>query len=182
MEAFLTGLGLSAPAGLNAYIPLLTLGLADRYTGLIDLSGSYDALSSDAGLAILTVLLVIEVVVDKIAGADHVNDAIQTVIRPAAGAYVMLASTDDELAPALDVLFGGGLAGGVHSVKAAARGLVTVSTLGLGNPVISAIEDGIAFVSSLVAVAVPLLVILVLPGLVVLAVWAMRNVPSRNGP
>jgi len=64
--AILTGLGLAAPAGLNAYIPLLALALADRATTLVTLEAPYDALSSNLGIAILIVLLTIEVAVDKI--------------------------------------------------------------------------------------------------------------------
>ena len=75
-NAVLTGLGLSAPAGLNAYIPLLVLGVNEGWSWPL--------------LVALGVLLAVEVVVDKIAGADHVNDAVQTVVRPLAGAALML--------------------------------------------------------------------------------------------
>jgi hypothetical protein len=180
MDALLTGLGLSAPAGLNAYIPLLTLALADRWTSLVELSGSYDAVSSDLGIAILVALLAVELVVDKIAGADHANDVIQTAIRPAAGAYLMLASTDDELAPVLDVLFGGGLAGSVHAAKAGARGAVTLSTLGLGNPVVSALEDGAALAGSILAIVVPVLAVLLLAGFAAFAVWGIGRLLRRS--
>ena len=91
--AILTGIGLAAPAGLNAYIPLLALALADRATTLVTLHAPYDALSSNTGIAILILLLTIEVTVDKIPGVDHVNDIIQSFVRPAAGAIVALAST-----------------------------------------------------------------------------------------
>ncbi len=170
MEAALTGLGLAAPAGLNAYIPLVVLGLKEGW--------------SWPAMAALTALLAVEVVVDKIAGADHVNDVIQTFVRPAAGAALMLFATDDELSEVADVLLGGGLAGGVHAAKAATRGAVTLSTLGLGNPVVSTIEDSVAVVASLVAVIVPVLVLVVLPGMIALLVWLIRRRrrTARAGP
>ena len=69
--AILTGIGLAAPAGLNAYIPLLVLALADRATTRVTLTAPYDILSSNLGLAILIVLLTVEVAVDKIPGVDR---------------------------------------------------------------------------------------------------------------
>ena len=84
--AILTGIGLAAPAGLNAYIPLLALALADRATNRVTFNAPYDVLSSNLGIAILIILLTVEVTVDKIPGVDHVNDLIQSFVRPAAGA------------------------------------------------------------------------------------------------
>ena len=161
MDNVLTGLGLSAPAGLNAYIPLLVLGANEGWSWPL--------------LAALGLLLAVEVVVDKIAGADHVNDAIQTFVRPAAGAALMLLSTDEELSELADVLMGGGLAGAVHAVKAGTRGAVTVSTLGIGNPVASTIEDVLALGASILAIAIPLLALALLAGAAGLAVWAFRR-------
>ena len=39
--AVLTGIGLSASAGLNAYIPLLAIGLLGRYSDLIELPSGW---------------------------------------------------------------------------------------------------------------------------------------------
>src|SRR3954449_11801401 len=78
----LTGVGLATSAGLNAYIPLLAVGVFDRYTGLIDLPPSWQWLADGWVIAILALLLSIEVVADKVPVVDHVNDVIQTVVRP----------------------------------------------------------------------------------------------------
>ena len=83
MLEFLTGTGLATSAGLNAYIPLLALGLLDRFTGLVDLPAGWTWLSADASLWILGALLALELVADKIPGVDAVNDVVQTVVRPA---------------------------------------------------------------------------------------------------
>jgi hypothetical protein len=183
---FLTGAGLAAPAGLNAYIPLLTIGLLDRFTGLVTLSSPYDIISSDAGLIVLTLLLVIELFADAIPGLDTVNDLIQTGIRPATGAVLMLAAGNGEngfidMHPILQALFGAGLAGVVHAVKATARPVVTVSTAGFGNAGVSTAENALALVLSVLAILVP---VLVLVGMVVLllisARWLMRR--RRRSP
>src|SRR6187431_1705563 len=82
---FLTGTGLAVAAGLNAYIPLLVLGLAGRFLDFVDLPANWAWLENEWVLVILGVLLVIEIVADKIPVVDSINDWIQTIVRPASG-------------------------------------------------------------------------------------------------
>src|SRR3954467_6163395 len=88
MLEILTGTGLSAAAGLNAYIPMLVLGLLDRYTGLVQLPPAWAWLSNGWVLAIIGLLLLLEIVADKIPVLDSINDWLQTMVRPAAGGGV----------------------------------------------------------------------------------------------
>lgn len=171
-NAILMGLGLAAPAGLNAYIPLLALALADRATTLVTLDAPYDALSSNVGIAILVVLLTIEIAVDKVPGLDHVNDILQSFVRPAAGAIVALAATSGIVAvsPAVMVLLGVVLAGSVNAVKVTTRPAVTLGTAGMFNPLVSIFEDLVATIASLIAIFLPALV------LVVLALFAVSSI------
>ncbi len=177
-NAVLTGLGLAPSAGLNAYIPLLVLALADRFTVRVTLDRPYDFISSTPGIAILLVLLTIELVADKIPGVDHANDLIQSAVRPAAGAVLMMASTnqDDSLNPVISMIIGLLLAGTVHGVKATARPAITVSTGGLGNPVISMIEDGISAVTSIFAIIAPIVAIVLLLILGLFLWWMYKKV------
>jgi hypothetical protein len=80
MLASLTGLGLSAAAGLNAYIPLLLVGVLARFTDVITLPEPYRWIQSDWALGVVSVLLVAELVLDKVAVVDHVNDLVQTLV------------------------------------------------------------------------------------------------------
>jgi uncharacterized membrane protein len=73
----LTGTGLATAPGLNAYIPLLVVGLLARYTHLIELPHTWAWLSNGWVILILVVLLCIEFVADKIPAVDTVNDGIQ---------------------------------------------------------------------------------------------------------
>lgn len=168
----LTGLGLALPAGLNAYIPLLTVAVAQQF-GWIDLEGNYALIGEWWSIALIAVLLAVEVVADKIPAVDHVNDAIQTFVRPAAGGLLVAAAAagNDYVHPVLWVVAGVVLAGGVHAAKATARPVVNASTGGVGAPVVSAVEDGAALVMSVAAIVVPILAILVLLGIVALIVW-----------
>lgn len=164
-SAILTGLGLSPSAGLNAYIPLITLALADRFTDRVKLDNPFDFISSTPGILILLFLLTIELVVDKVPGADHLNDIVQTVIRPVAGAFLMIAATNqqgDSFNAIVAGLIGVSLSGAVHGIKATSRPAITASTGGFGNPLISLVEDGIAAMTSVLAILVPIAAIILL--------------------
>jgi len=172
-----TAFGLSTSAGLNAYIPLLVVALLARFTPLVTLNKPYDALSSWWVIGTLGVLLVIETLVDKVPAADTVNDIIQTFIRPAAGAILFAATTNTiGLHPVVAAICGVLLAGSVHVVKAGGRPVVAVATAGVGNPVVSTIEDVISFVTSLLAIVAPYLVlalIVIAAGLITW--WTVRR-------
>jgi fumarate reductase subunit D len=169
MLGVLAGFGLAAATGLNAYLPLLIVGLLARYTDLIALAAPWDALTHPVVLVVIGVLLAIEVTVDKIPAVDTVNDVIQTLFRPAAGAVLFAASGNviSHVSPVLAMVCGLLIAGGVHTAKAAARPAVTAGTLGTGNPVVSLAEDAVSGVTTVVAVVAPVLIML----LVLLAVW-----------
>lgn len=164
MFELLTGLGLAMPAGLNAYIPLLAVALADRYTGLIQLAAPYDVISSPVAIAVIAVLLGIELLADKIPIVDHVNDLIQSAIRPSAGAILLMASTDtvETINPIVAMIVGLLVAGGIHTTKTSFRPVVTATTGGVGNPIVSAIEDGIAIVVTVLALIAPIVIAIVL--------------------
>lgn len=154
--------GLSGSAGLNAYIPLLMVALAARFPAgdpLVKLQAPYDLMGSWWVIGLLAVLLVIEIVADKIPAVDTVNDGIQTFVRPAAGAILFAGSANviTDIHPILALGAGLLVAGGVHATKTAARPVVTVSTAGVGNPVVSTAEDIVAFVVSLLAIVLPII-------------------------
>lgn len=155
----LTALGLSIPAGLNAYIPLLAVSLAQHF-GWLQLSEPFNVMGEWWMIAIIAVLLVVEIVADKIPAVDHVNDVIQTFIRPAAGGVVAVAAAGSatDVSPWLLVVAGVLLAGGVHAVKATARPVVNVTTAGTTTPVVSAAEDVGAAALSASAIFAPALV------------------------
>jgi uncharacterized membrane protein len=171
----LSGLTLAAPAGLNAYIPLLVVALAERL-GWLHLDEPYDMLGSWWAIALIAVLLVVEVVADKVPAVDHANDAVQTFVRPAAGGLLAVAASGQGTASSVVLLVAGILiAGGVHAVKATARPAVNVSTAGIGAPVVSTIEDIGAFVVTVLALVVPVLALVVIVAVIVWAVVVVRR-------
>src|SRR5262245_65758947 len=89
IASLLTGLGLAGAAGLNAYIPLLGVAVLARMH-VLSLSPPFDILMHPVAIGALVVLLALEVVVDKVPAAAHLNDVGQTFLRPAAGALLFL--------------------------------------------------------------------------------------------
>ena len=173
-----TGICLAGCAGLNAYLPLLILALADRVTDRVNLDTPYDFISSGWAILILLVLLTIELVADKVPGIDHANDLIQSVIRPAAGAFLMMAVINDNssLNPVVGMIFGLLIAVGVHAVKALSRPQITISTNGMGNPLVSVIEDGIATVVPVLAILVPIAGLIFFVISFAFLLWSYRGV------
>ena len=188
----LTGTGLAASAGLNAYIPLLTMGLLARYSDLIDLPSGWQWLSNGWVVAILALLLAVEVVADKVPVVDHVNDVVQTVVRPTAGGLAFGAGSTSETVTVSDpgAFFGSHqwvpIAAGVvialcvHGVKAASRPVVNASTAGVGAPVASTAEDFSSVLLAVLAIVLPVLVLVALVLLVLGAVWVLRRRRQRR--
>ncbi|MGE0542250.1 MAG: DUF4126 domain-containing protein [Dehalococcoidia bacterium] len=173
MLELLQAIGFSAPAGLNAYLTLLLVGLAGRF-GLVDLTGTWgDRLTNPYVLGALVLLTAWEIAVDKIPGADNLNDIVGTVVRPLSGAVLMLVTPNPlaEEQPVAAITLGAGLAGLVHVLKSVVRPFVTVSTAGFGTPVVSAAEDTAAVGTVLIALVVPALILVLLIGVAAFSWW-----------
>lgn len=188
----LTGTGLAASAGLNAYIPLLTMGLLARYSDLMDLPAGWQWLADGWVITILALLLAVEVVADKVPVVDHVNDVVQTVVRPTAGGLAFGAGSSSETVTVSDpgAFFGSHqwvpIAAGVvialcvHGVKAASRPVVNATTAGAGAPVASTAEDFSSVILSALAILAPVLVLVALVLLIAAAVWVWRGRRDRR--
>jgi len=192
MFEVLTGAGLAAAAGLNAYIPLLAIGLLSRFTDLVSLPADWAWLENGWVQIILAVLLVIEVIADKIPAVDTVNDWIQTIVRPAAGGIVFGSGTAAQTATVTDpakfftsnawvpIVIGILLALTVHVGKTAVRPAANLATAGFAAPVLSTIEDVFSAVMSVVALLLPILVVVGLAGLVAGAIGLTRRMRRRR--
>lgn len=176
--ALVAALGLSSTAGLRAVATLLAIGIVSDVSiqghPLLELHGNFAVLGSTPMLILLGVLTVAEIVIDKVPGLDHLNDIIHTVIRPVVGAVIVAGTTntlsDTNVWAAAAV--GAVLAFGVHATKSSARVATTATTAGVGNPIISVLEDILTFGSILLVVLAKAVAVLFAPivGIVLLVV------------
>jgi len=184
----LTGFGLATAAGLNAYIPLLALGLLSRFTDLVTLPHTWAWLENGWVMSIVAALLVVEVVADKIPALDSVNDVIQTFVRPTAGGIVFGSGTAAQTSAVTDpgafaqsgqwipIAVGVVTALVVSLTKSTVRPAANVATAGVAAPVLSTIEDVASVGLVFAAILLP---VLVLVGVVLLG-WAVFRILRRR--
>jgi hypothetical protein len=182
LGSLFSAFGLSASAGLNAYIPLLVVSLTARYTHWITLAPPWDAMTSWWVIGALVVLITIEFFADKAPLFNHANDIIQTFIRPAAGAILFASNAGvvNQMHPILAVIAGLLVAGTVHAAKSAAiRPAVTATTGGTANILVSVAEDVLATVLSILAVVIPVIIAALIIVLTSLFIWWLWRRSAR---
>lgn len=188
----ITGLSLAAAAGLNAYIPLLGIALLSRFTGLLTLPENWAWLENGWALGILTALLLIEVIVDKVPALDTVNDVLQSVVRPASGGLVFsagassssVAVSDPEAFDTASALWpfviGVVIALIPHIMKLVARPIVNLATAGIGASVMSTLEDVTAVIVTILAVLLPLAALAVMVLLIAFGIRRVKRIRARR--
>jgi len=176
------GVALSACAGLRAFLPLFVVGLAGRFDW-VPLSGSFEWLSDWPALVVFGIAVVVELVGDKFPAVDHLLDSMQTIVKPIVGAMLMLTVVSDWAPLYLTlvwIILGGTLAGVVHLTKAKLRFASTVTTAGMGNPVLSVSEDAGALAGTVGALLFPVAVALLVLVTIVVTWFALRRLLRRR--
>ena len=165
-------------SGVNAYLLVLVLGVADRVAGLTQVP---DVLGRTDVLVIAGVLYAVEFVADKVPYLDSTWDAVSTAIRPTVGAVValLLAGEVSSLEQALYAVLGGGTALASHTVKAGLRLAINTSPEPVTNVGASITEDITVLGVVLLAVRYPwialgVVVVLLVAGITLLVVVARR--------
>lgn len=174
LTGIFSAFGLSASAGLNAYIPLLAISLLAKFTDLIELQSPWDTLTSWWIIGALIILGTIEFFADKIPAVNHINDIIQTFVRPAAGAIAFAASAKviTDMSPILSMGLGLLVAGSVHAVKSVAvRPALTATTGGVANTPVSIAEDIISTFLSILAILIPIIIGIILVLMTTTYIW-----------
>ncbi len=178
MTAILTGLGLSAAAGLNAWAVLLL------FNGLFlvlpqEFPGSTAALlSSHFAVTAALVLFLAEFVADKIPIVDHIWNLAQTLLRPIVGALLMLAAVPDPTAAQRVGWIAAGAAAtlATHFVKATTRLTSTAATRGIAQLALSLAEDAVALALGALVFFVPWFTAVFIGAVLVLLVLDRRRV------
>jgi len=179
LPALALAVALAASTGLRAWLPLLLAGGLAR-AGFLELGESFGFLSSDHALILFSVASVLELAADKIPALDHVLDGLSTVVRPAAGSVLAASAlgvvSDPLTALVLGVAVGAPSSLIPHAAKSLLRAASTAFTGGLGNPVLSLLEDALTVLLVALAVLVPVAVVL---GLGIVAFLLLRRL-TRN--
>lgn len=161
LQSIALGIALAACAGLRAWLPLLAVGASVRL-GVLPLGDSFAFLGSNTALTVFVLATVVEVIADKIPVVDHALDALSTVLKPVAGivlaASVLWTVDDPIVALALGVMVGAPASLVPHTAKATLRGVLSPITAGLAAPVLSVLEDVLAFGLVALAILTPLVV------------------------
>ena len=137
---------------------------------------AWDPLSSWWVIGALVFLVTVEFFADKLPAINHANDAVQTFVRPAAGALLFAASTNvvTDINPVVAMVAGLLTAGSVHIAKSAAiRPVVSLTTGGIGNTPVSILEDIVATVLAIAAILIPLAIAIIMVLMTTTFIWLL---------
>jgi hypothetical protein len=189
MEAIMSimiGVALSATCGFRVFIPLLAVNIGTRAQDangqpLIELAGGFDWLSSDIAMMVFLVATLFEIAGYYIPWIDNLLDTIASPASIVAGTVItasFITGMDPWLQWLLGMIAGGGAAGAVQATTVVARASSTVTTGGLGNPIVASVETSGAFLGSalsIVAVEFAIVVFVLLLGGGVWIWWRRRR-------
>ena len=163
-------------SGLNLYLVTLVLGMSGRL-GWSDIP---EVLTRTDVLVVAGILFFVEFAADKIPYLDNVWDAIHTVIRPigAAALGFVLAGDSASIGEAMGAIVAGTLAVSSHSAKASTRAAVNTSPEPFSNIALSVFEDGLATGVTALALAFPVIALVVVIILAIASVWVVWKVWS----
>ena len=178
MTAILTGLGLSAAAGLNAWLVLLLFNGLFLVLPLEFPGPTAPLLSSHFAFTAAAVLFLAEFVADKIPIVDHVWNLLQTLLRPVVGALLTLSTVPDTTAPGRVALALAGASAtlATHLVKSTTRLTSTAATRGMAQLALSLAEDAIALTLGALVFFVPSFTWILIGALALLLVLHRRRV------
>ncbi len=184
MDTFLSvclGLGLAAACGFRVFVPLLVLSAAHQ-AGYLGLSGSFEWIGSMPALIAFAVATVLEVGAYYVPWLDNLLDTVSSPAAVVAGIVVtasVVTGIDPSLKWILAVIAGGGIAGAVQTLTVGTRHASSLTTAGLGNPLVATAEVGGSVVLALLAIVLPLVAV---TAVLVLLVWVWRRLRRRRVP
>lgn len=176
------GVGLAAATGFRIFLPLFALSLASHFEWWT-LNDQWLWLGSTAALSTLAVAMVAEILAYYIPWVDNLLDTISIPLAAMAGTAVMVATMGD-VSPlitwSLAIIAGGGTAAAVKGATASSRLTSSVTTAGLGNPVVSTVETGGAVVMSALSFIAPVIAGLAAVFILGSLYWIYRKLRPRQ--
>ena len=156
----LIGIALSATCGFRVFVPLLAVNIGFRAKNadgepLIDLAPGFDWLTSDIAMIIFLVAAIFEIGGYYIPWIDNLLDTIASPAAIVAGTLITTSFIDIDswwLQWVLGLIAGGGAAGAVQATTVLTRASSTITTGGLGNPIVASVETSGAFLGSALSI------------------------------
>ena len=158
--SILIGIALSATCGFRVFVPLLAVNIGTRAKDadgqpLIELAAGFIWLSSDIAMMIFLVAAIFEIGGYYIPWIDNLLDSVASPAATIAGTLItasFITGMDPWLQWLLALIAGGGVAGAVQATTVVTRASSTVTTGGLGNPIVSSVETSGAFLGSALSI------------------------------
>ena len=182
--SLLMGLSLSAACGFRIFVPLTLMSLCSQI-GLFHLPTDLAWAANPMALSGLLVATVLELGTYYIPWLDNALDTIATPLAMFAGTFLMLgfAPQMDPFAQwALALIAGGGLAGTMQAATVAARGASTLTTGGLGNPIIATLEAILATMMAALALFLPVMALVLCVLLLLTMLRLLRKLKPKKAP
>ena len=174
------GIGLSAACGFRVFVPLLVMSLV-AIMGWFEPMKGFEWLAMPSVCIALAFATLCEIGAYYIPWVDNLLDTIATPAAMVAGTLTTMAVSSGEMSQfaswAAAIIVGGGTATAVQMSTVAARGVSTATTGGIANPVLSTGEWIGAFVLSILAFLVPVLVVVL--GIVAM-IWFVRWLKAKK--
>jgi len=178
----LIGIGLAAACGYRVFVPFLVLSIA-ALSGHVTLASGFEWIGTPPALIVFGIATVVEVLAYYIPWLDNLLDTVATPVAVVAG-VVIAASVVGDISPflkwTLAAIAGGGVAAAVQASTVAVRGASTVTTGGVGNPVVSTGELGGSLVTSVLSVVVPVVAVALVVIFFVVVVRVVRRLRRRG--
>ena len=158
--SILIGIALSATCGFRVFVPLLAVNIGTRANDadgqpLIELAAGFDWLSSDIAMMVFLVAAIFEIGGYYIPWIDNLLDSVASPAAIVAGTLItasFITGMDPWLQWLLGLIAGGGVAAAVQATTVVTRASSSVTTGGLGNPIVSSVETSGAFLGSALSI------------------------------
>ena len=179
------GIGLSASCGFRVFVPLLAASIASKL-GVLSLGTGFQWMGSTPALVAFAVATVFEIAGYYIPFVDHILDSITTPASVVAGtlltASVLTPHIDPMLKWGLGIIVGGGSAGIIQAGTALTRATSTVTTAGVGNPVVATMEHILSITGSILSFFIPVIIAGLVIILIVLLLFFMIRYFKKHIP
>ncbi len=154
--SMMMGVALSATCGFRVFVPLLAVNIGTRVQNAageprIVLGEGFDWLSSDIAFMIFLIAAIFEIGGYYIPWIDNLLDTIASPAAIVAGTIItapFVSGMEPWLQWLLGLIAGGGAAGAVQAATVLTRASSSVTTGGLGNPIVASVETSGAFLGS----------------------------------